>query len=196
MFVVIGGALLVLLMSGQTSYLMADVQQQVQQATRQALDQIAREVREAVMLSCGESADTACPTASPRLNFQILRYDPGPPATFTPGSEVANGEFIHYRTFTENNEVLLVRWRTAAANTPNVNLTACTAAQNCRVIARNIESVSFDWDNASNERTVTIQIEASIQNPRLPGSATGTEVRTGRLTTQVQVRHPDPDGPF
>lgn len=192
LFVILGAVLLVLLMGGQTSYLVADTYLQVQQEARKALDTFGREMREAVNVTCGSAAVTAdCTSLSTdpaRINFQLLQYNAGD-GTVTLAGTVGVDDHVHYLLLGTD----LVRYRDGAATAANL-APPCTAANNCRMIAHNIQSVSFTWDNKHDDGpngtgTATIQLEALIRNAFLPGgSSDAGALRTGPLRSQVELR--------
>ena len=197
LFLVLGATLLVLLMGGQTSYLAADTYLQVQQEARKALDAFGHDMREAVNVSCDFSTCTSncgnCSSTANRINFQLLRYN-DTNGQVTPGSEVADGEFIHYMLLVTTNPSRrdLVRFRSNNVNDPNVG--ACNASTKCRVIAHNVQSVSFTWDNRHDAvppgtGTAAVQLETLIRNAFLPGGSTDEgALRTGPLRSQVELR--------
>ena len=184
LFFVIAGALLTALLSGQTSYLSADAALQVQEEARRAFDVIVRELRESGP-AAGPTLTADVPTGSGfnQLNFQIARgyNDVGCANTICWGSENANGEWIHYAviddpTLPDANDLQLVRCVNAA------QATAIASGAGCRVLANDIQSVTFAY--AGGEVTVNLQVQ--YNDPRLPG---GGRASTQPLSSRVRLRN-------
>ena len=187
LFLIIAGGLLTMLLSGQTSYLSADAALQVQEEARRAYDVMIRELREAGASNLATWQPTT-PDVPPgsgfkQLNFQIARGYNGVGCTNTIcwGSENANGEWIHYAvvdnpTLPDANDLQLVRCVDANATT------AITDGTNCRVLANDIQSVTFAYAGGA----VTVNLQAQYQDPRLPGNG---QASTQLLSSRVKLRN-------
>ena len=189
LFLVVIGALMTALLSGQTSYLSADANVMVQEEGRRAFDTMVREVREAGPSTGPTQINWTGPAGSMRLNFQVARaYNAaGCPNAICWGSENADNEWVHYivladPTLPANNNLQLLRCVTG----PGTRDVAIASTANCtggfRVLANNANTLNFSSPVAS---VVAISLQIRYQNPRLPG---GGQV-TLPLSSRVRLRN-------
>lgn len=190
LLMLLGGALIAALLTGQTSYFSADASLQVQQEVRKALDYMVHELRESGRIWCNAGASPATWPAgncnSTRLNFRVARrYDASTGAIIW-GSDQSDTEFVHYEVVTVSGQTRLVRFRGTADTMAAPN--PCSSAT-CMVLANNVKltpGVSpFTWD--ATNRTITLTIEVSSSSSLV----SGTVRTTNPLTAQVRLRNGD-----
>jgi len=190
LLMLLGGALIVMLLTGQTSYFSADASLQVQQEVRKALDYMVHELRESGRIWCGSGASPATWPAgncnSTRLNFRVARRYDASTGSIVWGSDQSDTDFVHYEVVTVSGRTRLQRFRgttdTMAAPNP------CSSAT-CTVLANNIRltpGVSpFTWNDTNRVMTITIEVSSSSN---LVAGAVRT---TSPLTAQVRLRNGD-----
>ncbi len=177
LFMVVGGGLLTLFLTGNTSSLSSDAYVQVQQEARKAFDNSIQELRAAGNVVV--SADAK------QLHFQIARgYNTeaacqNPPAICW-GSDVATGQWVHVAITGAGDGVQLARCVTQALVNPVTDFTGC------RILANRVKggTSSFVYDAAN--RVVTMTMEFEYRNAALPG---GRQTTTP-LTTRIKLRNP------
>ena len=184
LFLAIGAALLVMLLGGQMSFLSSAAALQAQEEARKALDNVVRDLRGAVNLSCAQEAQrttTNCPNA--RLNFQLVWYDAALGTVDAGSGQGVDNLVIHYALVGTQ----LLRYLDAGYTGATIGAGACDPNAGCRVVANDVNSASFDWNAGT--RMVTVTLETSVGNAALPGGAVAGALRTGVLTTRVKLRH-------
>ena len=182
LFLVLVGGLLTLFLIGRTSYLSADASTLVQQESRQAFDNMVRELREAG--PANQIGTTPLPNGTVQLNFQIVRgYNQAGCPQVCWGSEQALGEWVHYAIIdAPTNTRQLIR----CTNTSQSGAITAFGA-NCRVMANNIRHPNQTGTNAFiyAPGVVTVNLEIQYQSPMLPNGGQ----TTGVLTSAVKLRN-------
>ena len=192
LFLVIGGALITISLTGRKTYLSTSAYIQVQYEARRAFDPIVRELRESRMSAV--SPTTVLPNGSTQLNFQIAKgynlnaTDPACPANDVCwGSELAADGWIHYAIVASpepNNPWQLIR----CANASEAGAIAALGA-GCRVLANNVRhpngsgTAAFAYDAAS--KMVTVSLQFQYNNPELPGGLMAMPL----LTSSIRLRN-------
>ncbi len=175
LFLVLGGALLVSFLTGQSSYLSSDAYIQVQEEARRAFDNVVRELRESVTISCGPppAVQTGNCNGS-RINFRVaMGYTGGV-------TQVGDGSTLNWYGHYIIDAAAQRLYRCATAGEGDaVDLAAC------RVLANHVDTAqsSFSWSTAT--RIVTCTVQVTYANPRLPSGS----ISTPRLVSQVRLRN-------
>lgn len=198
LFVVMGAALLIMLMGGQTALLSSDAALRAQEEARKALDNVVRELRGAVHITCDQTAfdplapNTDCTSTGSRLNFRLVWYDAGTGMVDAGSGTAVDNAVLHYAVLGTQ----LIRYQDASytAATP----ATCDVGAGCRVVANNVSSIVFSWDgftlggNPATPRVLTVTLESSVGSAALPGGVTAGALKTGIITTRVKARNTDP----
>jgi prepilin-type N-terminal cleavage/methylation domain-containing protein len=179
------GVLLGSLLIGRGSYTSADAYVQVQQAARQAFDNMARELHGAGFVNNNVAI---IEPGVQQLDFQVIRsYDAvacGGICWGTDDGALPTG-WVHYVLDTANAQnVRLMRCVTANRTDP---MPAGFAG--CRVLANNVNgtlaNTAFVYDHAN--RTVTLRLQTIITSTQLTGGS--MPVAPPALTTQIRLRN-------
>ena len=172
--VVVGGVLIVLLMSGGTSHVSTGVAIQIQQEARKALDAMDRELREA-----GPSG--AIVATATQLDFQIALGFSATANTATWGAKDQQGV---------NQPGWSLRYEEVAGPGGTTQLVrkilnGGVEQPGTRVLANYVDAgnTSFGWNAAS--RTVTINLTVRYESPWLPGGFQ----QVGPLSSQIELRN-------
>ncbi|MBI3321083.1 MAG: hypothetical protein HYZ91_02310 [Candidatus Omnitrophica bacterium] len=171
---IMGAAVLVALLSGQTSFVSADAYVYVQGEARRAFDSMTRELH-------GAGGTPVQSVLGDQLDFQLaLSYNP--PAGVVLGARDQTGVDrigwrIRYRVSVNGTTAQLVRevYDAAAGGT----------LKESRVLANNVNAAttSFNWNGGT--RIVTLKLQARVQNASLPNGSQ----QTGVLTYLVKLRN-------
>ena len=188
LFALLGGALLTILLNGQTAYLSANASLQVQQEARKAFDAMVRELHEAGPVSGAAQLINLTSNVPPgsglhQLNFQIARGYNVPvdcPNTICWGSEVQLNDWIHYAAVVNN--ALPANNNTQLVRCVNASATAAIASGNgCRVLANNVQSADFSYPADGDIGVVKVTLQTQYQNTALPQGSQATKSFTARV---------------
>lgn len=187
----LAAALMVSLLIGRNTYLSSSASIDVQQEARRAFQVMVTELREGGNIYPATNAPPTPPanfTNATRINFQVARsYDTAACGGICWGSDVANGEWVHY--FQLDNDDRLIRCRSGAAGTPIASSANCLG---WRVLANKVRLIpptnvpSFNASYANGTRTVTLALEIEEKSTQLPGG----RMSSGTLQTTIKLRNP------
>ncbi len=187
LFMILGGALLVVFLTGQASYLSADANVQVQQEARKAFDNVTRELREAGPVTGPIVSANPGPGLGQQLAYQIAQgYNvPGqcdlPTPTICWGDGTTLTNWVHLAVTRNVEGAQLVRCTTASSAVVN-NFAGC------RVLANNVrgDTSSFVYDGPT--RVVTVNLEFLVRVAGMPGGPGGTQAGGTRTTNVLSAR--------
>lgn len=166
LLLVIGAAILTTFVSGQNSYFSSDAYIRAQQEARRALETMGYELR-------GGGGMPAV-TGTTQVDFQVaLGYAGG--ATTLGARDQNNVAQPNWR--------VRYRYDNGARQVLREVFDNVGALRSTRVLANDINAASFTWNGT--DRTITMTIDARINNAFLPNQASGT----GPLTSRVRVRN-------
>ena len=171
-FVIIGGGLLTMYLTAQTSYLSADAYVQVQQEARRGLDAMVRELREAGNVTWNAGTPQ-------QVDFQIaLSYNQAACVGTCWGARDAagvdqTGWRVRYRMV--GGQILREVLNTPTPIPPGM-------LQTTRVLANNVDgaSSSFGWNAGT--KVVTVTLQTRVQQAALPTGSQATNVLVTRTT--------------